>query len=153
MLELLGALGRETAIWVGHDWGSPVVWSLASHHPERCLGVASLCVPYIATGFAPKTTAPLVDRKVYPEADYPVGQWDYMLFYEQNSDRARAGLEADIPAPGRGMSRAGDPAGRGKPARTAAIRRAGGWFGAAGKAPDLPIDTRVVTEEDASKYT
>src|SRR3954452_16226677 len=27
MIELLGALGAEKAIWVGHDWGSPVVWS------------------------------------------------------------------------------------------------------------------------------
>ena len=34
MLELLQSLGRERAVWVGHDWGSPVVWSLASHHPE-----------------------------------------------------------------------------------------------------------------------
>ena len=29
MLELLDGLGRDRAIWVGHDWGSPVVWSLA----------------------------------------------------------------------------------------------------------------------------
>src|SRR6266540_2154271 len=40
MLELLDAMGREKAVWVGHDWGSPVVWSLASHHPERCFGGA-----------------------------------------------------------------------------------------------------------------
>ena len=53
MIELLDALGRDKAVWVGHDWGSPVVWSLASHHPERCLGVANLCVPYIPGGFAP----------------------------------------------------------------------------------------------------
>ena len=25
MLELLASLGRERAVWVGHDWGSPVV--------------------------------------------------------------------------------------------------------------------------------
>lgn len=25
MLELLDSLGRERAVWVGHDWGSPVV--------------------------------------------------------------------------------------------------------------------------------
>jgi len=45
MLELLDSLGRDRAIWVGHDWGSPVVWSIASHFPRRCLGVANLCVP------------------------------------------------------------------------------------------------------------
>jgi len=35
MLDLLAHLGRERAIWVGHDWGSPAVWSLARHHPKR----------------------------------------------------------------------------------------------------------------------
>jgi hypothetical protein len=45
MMELLDAIGAEKAIWVGHDWGSPVVWSIAQHHPHRCHGVASLCVP------------------------------------------------------------------------------------------------------------
>jgi pimeloyl-ACP methyl ester carboxylesterase len=29
MLELLGSLGASKAIWVRHDWGSPVVWSIA----------------------------------------------------------------------------------------------------------------------------
>jgi len=53
MLELLAHLGRQRAIWVGHDWGSPVVWSLASHHPERCDAIANLCVPYIASGIEP----------------------------------------------------------------------------------------------------
>jgi len=40
MLDLLAHLGRERAIWVGHDWGSPVVWSPASHHPQRSQGLA-----------------------------------------------------------------------------------------------------------------
>ena len=35
MIALLDALGHERAIWVGHDWGAPVVWSIASHHPGR----------------------------------------------------------------------------------------------------------------------
>src|SRR5438132_12094938 len=40
MLGLLQSLGRGQALWVGHDWGSPVVWALASHHPERSVGTA-----------------------------------------------------------------------------------------------------------------
>ena len=80
MVELLDALGREKALWVGHDWGSPVVWSLASHRPERCFGVANLCVPYFAKGFAPDILVPLVDRSVYPFPQYPAGQWEYQLF-------------------------------------------------------------------------
>jgi pimeloyl-ACP methyl ester carboxylesterase len=42
MLEFLAHLGRERAVRVGHDWGSPVVWGLASHHPERCEAIANL---------------------------------------------------------------------------------------------------------------
>jgi pimeloyl-ACP methyl ester carboxylesterase len=34
MIESLNALGRERAVWVWHDWSSPVAWSLASHYPE-----------------------------------------------------------------------------------------------------------------------
>ena len=34
MLALLAYLERQSAVWIGHDWGSPVVWALASHHPE-----------------------------------------------------------------------------------------------------------------------
>ena len=66
MLELLGSLGASRAIWVGHDWGSPVVWSIAQYHPELCHGVANLCVPYMPDGFAVETVVPLADRTVYP---------------------------------------------------------------------------------------
>jgi pimeloyl-ACP methyl ester carboxylesterase len=80
MVELLRELGAERATWIGHDWGGPVVWALAGHHPELCDGVVSLCVPYFAKGFTPENVVPLVDRNVYPEATYPAGQWDYQLF-------------------------------------------------------------------------
>ena len=62
MVELLGALGAKKAIWVGHDWGAPVVWSIAQQHPELCHGVANLCVPYKPEGFAVETVVPLADR-------------------------------------------------------------------------------------------
>jgi pimeloyl-ACP methyl ester carboxylesterase len=152
MLDLLDALGRDRAIWVGHDWGSPVVWALASHHPDRCHGVANLCVPYFAQGFAPAALVPLVDRSVYPEAEYPAGQWDYQLFYEESFERARAAFEADVRATVMALFRLGRPGGRGKPARTARVRRDGGWFGGAGRAPEVPLDTGLLTEEDLDRY-
>jgi pimeloyl-ACP methyl ester carboxylesterase len=152
MLELLDGLGREKAVWVGHDWGSPVVWSLASHHPERCFGVANLCVPYLAQGFAPPTLLPLVDRAVYPQAQFPAGQWDYQLFYEEHFDKARAGFEANVGNTVKALFRKGSPNGKGKPSRTAHVRRDGGWFGGAGQAPDVPMDTDVLAEEDFHKY-
>jgi len=152
MIELLDALGREKALWVGHDWGSPVVWSLASHHPERCFGVANLCVPYLAQGFAPDTLLPLVDRTVYPQAQYPAGQWDYMLFYEEHFDRARTVFDASVSNTIKALFRKGNPSGKGKPSRTANVRHDGGWFGGAGQAPDLPMDTDVLTVEDLHRY-
>ena len=152
MIELLDALGREKAVWVGHDWGSPVVWSLASHHPERCFGVANLCVPYLAKGFAPDTLLPLVDRSVYPQTQYPAGQWEYQLFYEDRFDTARATFEANVRNTVKALFRKGNPSGKGKPSRTAQVRHDGGWFGGAGQAPDVPMDTDVLTEEDLHKY-
>jgi len=43
---LLDALGLERATFVGHDWGSIVVWATAIMHPERVESVVSLNVPY-----------------------------------------------------------------------------------------------------------
>lgn len=152
MIELLDALGREKAVWVGHDWGSPVVWSLASHHPERCHGVANLCVPYLAKGFAPPNLLPLIDRAVYPEAQFPAGQWDYQLFYEESFDRARKDFEASVPNTVKALFRKGNAGARGKPSRTATVRRDGGWFGGAGHAPDVPMDADVLTAADLEVY-
>ena len=152
MLDLLDGLGREKAVWVGHDWGSPVVWSLASHQPERCFGVANLCVPYFADGFAPPTLLPLVDRALYPETQYPAGQWEYQLFYEENFDLARAGFEANVRNTVKALFRKGSASGLGKPSRTAQVRRDRGWFGGSGQAPDLPMDTDVLTEGDLQAY-
>jgi pimeloyl-ACP methyl ester carboxylesterase len=153
MLELLEGLGAGQALWVGHDWGSPVVWSLASHHPDQCTGIVNLCVPYIAAGFAPKNFIPLVNRSIYPESQYPAGQWEYMLFYEENFPKAQAAFESDIPNVVRALFRAGDPEGRGQPAMTAHVRNHGNWFGGTGKLPPMPIDASVLTEQDLHKYT
>ncbi len=152
MVELMHALGAERAIWIGHDWGSAVVWALAAHHPELCRAVVSLCVPYFANGFAPSTVIPLVDRNVYPEARYPAGQWDYQLFYEQDFDGARAAFEADLPATFKALYRAGSAQDKGKPSPTARITRDGGWFGGTGRAPDVPRDPAVMSEQELAEY-
>ena len=152
MIELVGSLGREKAVFVGHDWGSPVVWSLASHHPERCHAVANLCVPYVAEGFAPQAIIPLVDRSLYPQGQFPAGQWDYMLFYEESFGVARAQFEADVGRTVKLLFRKGDPAGAGVPAITSMVRRNGGWF-PGGEAPDVPRDADILTEQDLAAYT
>jgi pimeloyl-ACP methyl ester carboxylesterase len=152
MLELLQALGRERAVWIGHDWGSPVVWNLASHYPDRVVGVASLCVPYLAAGFTLDAMMPLIDRSVYPESEHPAGQWDYQLFYEENFDKACATFNADIRNTVKALFRKGSPDAVGRPARTAGVRKAGGWFGG-GPVPDVPRDGDVITAEDHDAYS
>ena len=84
MLDLLDSLGRQKAVWVAHDWGSPIVWNIASHHPERCDAVANLCVPYYTLERGLDHTLVLVDRNLYPESEFPAGQWDYMRYYEES---------------------------------------------------------------------
>jgi soluble epoxide hydrolase / lipid-phosphate phosphatase len=151
MLDLLDSLGKERAVWVGHDWGSPVVWNLASHHPDRCEAVANLCVPYYTIERGLDHTITLVDRKVYPEAEYPAGQWDYMRHYEENFAEAIAPMDANVYKFLKLAFRKGNPEGEGKPAITANARRNRGMLG--NKIPDLPRDPDIVSEEDLSAYS
>jgi hypothetical protein len=109
-------------------------------------------VPYISEGFAAESIIPLSDRRVYPENRFPAAQWDYQLFYRENFAAARAGFESNVRAAVRALFRAGDPAGKGKPARTAFVRANGGWFGAQPTAPNLPRDAAVLGEEDENRY-
>jgi pimeloyl-ACP methyl ester carboxylesterase len=152
MLDLLASLGRECAVWIGHDWGSPVVWNMAAQHPQRTVGVASLCVPYLPGGFTLDSIVTLVDRSVYPADKFPAGQWDYQFFYEESFDKATKGFEANIRNVVKALFRKGNPERAGQPTVTAMIRAAGGWFGG-GPCPDLPRDGDVITEQDLEAYT
>ncbi|MEV4703109.1 alpha/beta hydrolase [Actinoplanes sp. NPDC049316] len=148
LLELHDSLGGRPAVWVGHDWGSPVVWSMAAHHPQRCRAVASLCVPYLPQGFALETLLPLVDRDLYPEDRFPYGQWDYYRFYAERFEQAVADFEADVAATVSLLFRRSRPEVVGTRARSAGVRTNGGWFGDAHRAPALPRDTSMLDDED-----
>jgi pimeloyl-ACP methyl ester carboxylesterase len=153
MLELLDAMGRRSATWVGHDFGSPVAWTMAAHHADRCDAVANLCVPYFPTGFTPQNLIALVDRDIYPDHLHPAGQWDYQLYHAEHPERSRQVLEADVRATVKALMQRGDPAGRGRAYRTASFHSQGGWFGGADRAPDLARDEAVLSEEALCAYT
>jgi pimeloyl-ACP methyl ester carboxylesterase len=148
MLELHDALGGSPAIWVGHDWGSAVVWAVASHHGERCRAVANLCVSYFARGFALPNLIPLIDREVYLEDRYPVGQSDYWLYYRESFARASRVFESDVRATLAQLYRTAPRRKANLPAFTAAIRAEGGWFGGADRAPATKRDDALLTQED-----
>lgn len=149
MLELLAALGRSTAIWIGHDWGSPVVWNIATHHPEVVDAVASLNVPHFPSGGPGPVD--LIDRAKYPADEYPYGQWDYQVQYLKSFDAITAQFESDIPHFIAALFRPGDASHLDGPGPTALISRNGGWFGG-GPVPQLPIDPAVLTPQDHAIY-
>jgi pimeloyl-ACP methyl ester carboxylesterase len=150
ILDLLQSLGREKAVWVGHDWGSPVAWNLASHHPEHTEAVANLCVPYYTIDRGLEHTLTLVDRQLYPADEFPYGQWDYMRYYEESFAEAIAPMDADVEKFLKIAFRKGNPEGEGQRAITSNARRGHGMLG--GPLPDLPRDPDVVSEEDLGVY-
>ena len=152
MLELLDHLGAERAVWVGHDWGSPVVWSIAQHHPERCHGVANLCAPYLPNGFALASLLPHVDRRVYPEERFPLGQWAYFRHHAEHLDAGAASFERDVANSVRLLFRSGSAEDVGKPSATAFTYERGGFFGRRGRPPEIARDAAVLSEEDEHRY-
>jgi hypothetical protein len=38
----------------------------------------------------------LVDRELYPEHEFPAGQWDYMRYYEESFAEAIASMDANV---------------------------------------------------------
>lgn len=152
MMGLLDALGRKTAVWIGHDWGSAVVWNIATHHADRCTAVASLCVPYTAGGLNLDALISLVDRDLYPEATYPAGQWEYMRFYEENFQKATGDFDRDIWRTVKLIFRKGDPDSFGQVSGTAHTRINGGWFGPLEETPDVPADEDIASEEELKVY-
>lgn len=46
IIGLIPALGYESAIVIGHDWGAPTAWSCALHHPDKVSAVGALSVPF-----------------------------------------------------------------------------------------------------------
>jgi pimeloyl-ACP methyl ester carboxylesterase len=148
MIELHDHLGARPAIWVGHDLGSPVAGALAAHHAERSRGVVFTSVPYSPESFSLPSLLPLIDRKLYPEEEYPDGQWDYYRFYLTHFDQTIADFNADIPATLSAIYRRGEPASVGKIYRSAVVTRNGGWFGSAHRAPAMPPDPALWPSAD-----
>ncbi|MBT7335031.1 MAG: alpha/beta hydrolase [Gammaproteobacteria bacterium] len=86
IIGLIPALGYETAVVFGHDWGAPTAWSCALNHPNRISAVGALSVP-----FTPRGAAPPLDtlRQIFKD------QFFYQLYF-QTPGLAEAELEADV---------------------------------------------------------
>src|ERR1700678_3886561 len=85
MVGILDALGHETAVIAGHDWGAPVAWHAALLRPDRFRAGIGLSVPFI-----PRTPD-------YPSKSYP--QTEDTVFYQsycQSPGVAEADLEHNV---------------------------------------------------------
>jgi len=148
-LELLNHLGRKEALWFGHDWGCGPLWAIASHHPEACTAVIAMSVPYLTLELGVDTLISTVDRKRYPEDEYPYGQWDYQKWYEQDAE-ARASdrqFESNVSAYVKlFFSKGSEATGLGL-ARTTDVTKHKGWFGGPNVSPpELPLSGTVLDE-------
>jgi pimeloyl-ACP methyl ester carboxylesterase len=73
MLGLLDALELDDAVFVGHDWGAWVVWTLAAIEPQRVRAVAGLSVPFVPR--APAAPIPIMRRHL--------GEDFYIVWFQQ----------------------------------------------------------------------
>lgn len=85
---LLDDVGAESAVLVGHDWGSPVVTNFPLYHPSRVRAVAALSVPPIPRAPAPPTQ---IWRHIF-------GDNFFYILYFQEPGVADAALNADVRA-------------------------------------------------------
>ena len=53
LVALLDHYGYQDAVFVGHDWGANIVWSLAMMHPARVSKIINLALPYQERGEKP----------------------------------------------------------------------------------------------------
>src|SRR5262245_37387105 len=85
MVGLLDALGVESAVIAGHDWGAPVAWHAALLRPDRFRAVIGLSVPFRPRGAVrPTTVMPQTDDAIF-----------YQLYF-QTPGVAEAEFERDV---------------------------------------------------------
>ena len=74
LLGLLDEIGEERAVFVGHDWGAIVVWTLSLLHPERVAGVVGMSVPFL-----PRSPMPPIQlmRQFFGEGFF------YVLYFQE----------------------------------------------------------------------
>ncbi|MFJ9621849.1 alpha/beta hydrolase [Streptomyces sp. NPDC101181] len=86
-VALVRALGEQSAVVVGHDWGSNIAATSALLHPEVFRAVALLSVPYAPPG-GPRPS------DVFDQVGGPAQE--FYVSYFQEPGRAEAEIEPDV---------------------------------------------------------
>ena len=149
LVDFSKQLGITKAVWVGHDWGCGVVSALAAHHPELFLGLAVIAVPYRTLELGLDYLVSLVNRDLYPEDEYPYGQFEYMKYYELHPEESVKAYESVTDKISKALYCPHDPSNWGKPSvRTARLLRDGGWFGGKPESvPDVPLEYTFLDQQ------
>lgn len=85
MTGVLDAVGAESAVIVGHDWGSLVAWQAALLRPDRFRGVVGMSVPFVPR-------APMPPTKLMKAM---AGERFLYILYFQEPGKAERELDAD----------------------------------------------------------
>ncbi|MET8053118.1 alpha/beta hydrolase [Streptosporangium sp. NPDC005286] len=85
-VALVRALGEESAVIIGHDWGSNIAATSALLHPEVFRAVGLLSVPYAPPG-GPRPT------DIFAQMG---GDQEFYVSYFQEPGRAEAEMEPDV---------------------------------------------------------
>ena len=87
VMALIQALGYDSAILMGHDWGCGLAWQVARRYPKAIRAVIGMSVPYGGPAPEPPTAAM---RKLFEDRFF------YMLYFQQ-AVRSDMGPTATIP--------------------------------------------------------
>ena len=88
MIGILDAKGIDKAVFVGHDWGGTVVWTMPRMYPDRCLGVIGLNTTATRPFALPPVPSSTQSLIVHTD--------NYYFNTFQEPGRAEAVLEADV---------------------------------------------------------
>lgn len=85
-VALVEALGEDSAVIVGHDWGAPIAWTSAHLRPDVFRAVVGLSVPFTPAGRSRPTEA---------FAEMGDGE-EFYISHFQEPGRAEAEIEDDV---------------------------------------------------------
>lgn len=146
MLALLKHLGREQAVWIGHDWGAGLVSAFAAQQPQHCVGAVFIAVPYKMLDYGLEGEVALSNFDIYPKDEYPYAQWDYQAWHREEPKASAEQLHANVPGTLKLLYRKATEENYGKPSFLATIRKNGGWWGGLAAAPDSPFETTLFAQ-------
>ena len=140
---LVGVLGEEEAVLVGHDWGAVAGWQCALLEPDVFRAVVNMSVPY--RGRSRRSPIEIWQQSF--------GENFFYILYFQELDENGSGIaEAEFDADPEGIlsrlyASPGTP--RNDPEVTDPLRSAGGWIPRLGAPTELP---RWLSQEDLDYY-